>query len=161
MCDYSLMHLPNRLAAEGETLVVHSFPGGSHGLASPADLVSKRRCISGGGISFWGKLKELLTLSDRCAIPAVCIPPGARLRLQDIGKRMRRDHGLECDEEVTFEQLTNAANTYRDAIVFKNGTKLLLQLLPEGQRVTILTMSSLEHEDPVLVSSEPARMTRW
>ncbi len=155
MCDYSLMHLPNRLAAEGETLVVHSFPGGSRGLVSPGDLVANRRTITGEGLSFWGKLKELLTLSDRCAIPAVCIPPGARLRLQDIGKRMRRDHGLESLEEVTFEQLTNVANTYRDAIVFKNGTKLLLQLLPEGQRVTILTLSSQEQEEPVLVSSEP------
>jgi hypothetical protein len=26
MCDYSLHHYPNRLAEEGEALVVHRFP---------------------------------------------------------------------------------------------------------------------------------------
>lgn len=35
MCDYSLFTMPNRLAAEGEELVVHRFPTG---LTSPADL---------------------------------------------------------------------------------------------------------------------------
>ena len=38
MCDYSLCGIPNRLAAEGEELVVHKFSTGSMGLASPADL---------------------------------------------------------------------------------------------------------------------------
>ena len=38
MCDYSLHTYPNRLAADGEELVVHRFGAGSLGLASPADL---------------------------------------------------------------------------------------------------------------------------
>ncbi len=38
MCDYSLMAVPNRLAQEGEELVMHRFPTGSLGLASPVDL---------------------------------------------------------------------------------------------------------------------------
>ena len=38
MCDYSLHTYPNRLAADGEDLVVHRFGAGSLGLASPADL---------------------------------------------------------------------------------------------------------------------------
>jgi hypothetical protein len=32
MCDYSLAGVPNRLAVEGEQLVVHRFPTGSVGL---------------------------------------------------------------------------------------------------------------------------------
>ena len=34
MCDYSLTGIPNRLAVEGEELVVHRFRTGSLGLAS-------------------------------------------------------------------------------------------------------------------------------
>ena len=33
MCDYSLAGLPNRLAVEGEQLVVHRFQTGAMGLA--------------------------------------------------------------------------------------------------------------------------------
>ena len=40
MCDYSLHTYPNRLAADGENLVVHRFGAGSLGLASPADLTA-------------------------------------------------------------------------------------------------------------------------
>ena len=74
MCDYSLVNVPNRLAEEGETLVVHVFPTGTKGLASPADLEPAEkphgafRLLCGLGMS-----------SDVCA---VCIPPGARLLLQ-------------------------------------------------------------------------------
>ena len=38
MCDYSLCGIPNRLAVEGEELVVHRFSTGSMGMASLADL---------------------------------------------------------------------------------------------------------------------------
>ena len=38
MCDYSLANVPNRLAVEGEQLVLHRFSGGSIGLTSPAEL---------------------------------------------------------------------------------------------------------------------------
>ena len=38
MCDYSLHGLENRLAEEGEVLVVHQFYSGSKGLTSPEYL---------------------------------------------------------------------------------------------------------------------------
>jgi hypothetical protein len=38
MCDYSLQGIRNRLAEEGETLVVHRFYTGSKGLTSPKYL---------------------------------------------------------------------------------------------------------------------------
>jgi len=37
MCDYSLAHFPNRLAVEGEQLIVHRFDSGTLGLA-PAQI---------------------------------------------------------------------------------------------------------------------------
>ena len=38
MCDYSLHGIENRLAEEGEILVVHRFYTGSKGLTSPVYL---------------------------------------------------------------------------------------------------------------------------
>jgi len=38
MCDYSLQGLPNRLAIEGEELVVHRFTTGAIGLAARKEL---------------------------------------------------------------------------------------------------------------------------
>src|ERR1700680_4070394 len=110
MCDYSLAGVPNRLAVEGEQLVVHPFPTGSVGLASPcSQLLSK------------GTL-------------AVCIPPGARLRLRDIPEALQLGLGLNATEEVTFVQLSAEAYEYRDAVRFQNGREILLQRLGPGQR---------------------------
>ena len=41
MCNYSLAGLPSRLAVEGEQLVVHRFPTGTLGLASPCPSLSR------------------------------------------------------------------------------------------------------------------------
>ena len=45
-------------------------------------------------------------------------------------------------EAVTFRQLAADANTYRDAVEFKNGVRVRLQDLDEGQNVKILALSS-------------------
>lgn len=50
MCDYSLMGIRNRLAKEGENLVVYSFPTLTKGLASPADLTAPKTAMSAAGI---------------------------------------------------------------------------------------------------------------
>ena len=71
MCDYSLAGIPNRLAVESEELVVHRFSTGSIGLASPCASVSSR----------WSAKQN----------PAVCVPPGARLILLDVPKRLQHD----------------------------------------------------------------------
>jgi hypothetical protein len=141
MCDYSLMAFPNRLARENEELVVHRFPSGSMGLASVADLGID---VESGAPkrSFWQRLKSCLTLTGTCAVPAVCIPPGARLRVCDIGESLRKDFGVSSEEEVTFEQLSAAVNTYRDAIAFPNGRKVRLQQLTPGLRIKILDLGA-------------------
>lgn len=140
MCDYSLMHLPNRLAREGEALVVHRFPSGSKGLTSPDDLHPKPG-PDAPRHSFWTMVKDFFNPENACSLPAVCIPPGARLRLQDIGEDLQRKYKLASDEEVTFEQLSEVVNTYRDAVCFRNGLKLRLQELSEGQRVTVVSLA--------------------
>lgn len=147
MCDYSLMHLPNRLARESEALVIHRFPSGSKGLTSPDELHPKpspdapRR-------SFWALVKEFFSPETACSVPAVCIPPGAQLKLQDIDEDLRRKYKLNSAEECTFEQLTDAVNTYRDAVAFQNGVRLRLQELPEGQRVSILSLAGARERAP-------------
>ena len=118
MCDYSLAGIPNRLAVEGEQLVVHRFSTDSLGLASP--------CPS--------------PLSK--GTPAVCIPPGARLRLRDIPQDLQLRFGLNEIEEVTFVQQSAEAYQYRDAMRFQNGHEVLLQRFRCGQKVEVLSLAS-------------------
>jgi hypothetical protein len=75
---------------------------------------------------------------------AVCIPPGATLLLRDIPQPLRQEFGLREEEEVTFTQITAAANSYRDAVRFSNGAELLLQRLQEGQRVAVICLEARE-----------------
>jgi hypothetical protein len=131
MCDYSLMGVPNRLAREGEELVVYRFHTGSMGLASPYDLdCCKAKKIVRKG--FWAKVEDFFCLPEPDAVCAVCIPPGARLEL------------LEADstETVVFIQTTQSVNTYRDAVQFAGGKILHLQGLREGLRVKVIDLSN-------------------
>jgi hypothetical protein len=137
MCDYSLQGIRNRLAEEGETLVVHRFYTGSKGLTSPKYLRPTEK--SKGLI---GAFKKMLTGQiDECA---VCIPDGARLILHDISPKLQQAHALSANEGVRFRQLSAEAATYRDAVEFGNGVKVRLQDFEEGQTVAILALSSEE-----------------
>jgi hypothetical protein len=126
MCDYSLAGLPNRLAVEGEELVVHRFPTGALGLASPSPSLTR--------------------LLSAKATPAVCVPPGARLRLRDIPTDLQQALGVSGVEEVTFVQQSAEAYRYRDAVRFHNGRELLLQRLRGGERVDVLGLGSGDFE---------------
>ena len=58
---------------------------------------------------FWPKLKEFFNPPDTPAIPAVCIPPGARLLVRDIPAELQRECGFQKDvEEAAFTQITAA-----------------------------------------------------
>jgi hypothetical protein len=127
MCDYSLAHFPNRLAVEGEQLVVHRFDTQSIGLA-PADRGQKTNLF--------------------CSCPAVCVPPGARLLLRDIPEDLQRRLSAGDVEEVIFVQLSIKEFVHRDAIRFANGREVLLQRLPCGLRVDVLSLGEAE-ERPV------------
>jgi hypothetical protein len=137
MCDYSLQGIDNRLAEEGEILVVHRFYTGSKGLTSREYLkpIEQPR-------GFMAVLKRIFAAPSRAC--AVCIPDGAQLMLQGISPVLQQAHGLCAIEAVTFRQLSANSGTYRDAVEFKNGLKLRLQDLEEGQTVEVLTLSSRE-----------------
>lgn len=146
MCDYSLMAVPNRLAQEGEELVAYRFPTGSLGLASPVDVkrIACRPSVSKG---FWNNLKIFFNAPKHAPVPAVCIPPGARLRLEGISSRIQTEMGVGPAEDVTFTQISAAANTYRDAVRFSNGKQLRLQECREGLRVKVLDLSTAAELD--------------
>jgi hypothetical protein len=137
MCDYSLHGIKNRLAEEGETLLVHRFYTGSKGLTSP-DYLTPIEKPKG----FKAILKSIFfPQNTECA---VCIPDGAKLMVSGISPAVRQSHGLSESENVTFRQLSAEASTYRDALEFKNGVKLLLQDLEECLIVQVVALSSEE-----------------
>jgi hypothetical protein len=135
MCDYSLMAVPNRLAQEAEQLVTYRFPTGSLGLASPADVARAATAAAPVRKTFFVMLKEFFN------------PPVARLRVQGIPQRLQQSLGVSPTEDVTFTQLSAAANTYRDGLRFANGRELRLQELREGMLVNILDLSCAEELD--------------
>jgi hypothetical protein len=153
MCDYSLHAVPNRLAVEGERLVTHRFSTSSIGLASPVDLAQADRArqdAAAAGRSWLATLRSWLNpppmRTDK--IPAVCIPPGARLEMRDVPHDMQRELGLGPDEAVTFVQLSASPNRYRDGIRFTNGREILLQYLDEGLLVDVLSLEGAEIPAP-------------
>jgi hypothetical protein len=145
MCDYSLMGVPNRLACEGEELVVHEFRTGSRGL-TPADSPQNQ---ARGGRNLGRSVRFLLKVifdEPEAEKMAVCIPPGARLLLRDIPTDVQNSFCVSSSEEVTFTQVTAKAYAYRDAVRFESGEEILLQRLNEGQRVTVLELSSASED---------------
>ncbi|HLI85054.1 MAG TPA: hypothetical protein VKV17_14120 [Bryobacteraceae bacterium] len=136
----------NRLAVEGEDLVVHRFPSGSKGLASPSDLPENRPRERR---SWWVELKNALLGTQDQSVPAVCIPPGATLKIHNLNEPLQRKYKLHSEETVAFEELTGAVNTYRDAVHFSNDIQLRIQDLPEGLQVTVIDLGGAEAEPPV------------
>jgi hypothetical protein len=148
MCDYSLHGLPNRLAVEGEELVTHRFSTGAIGLTSPAELCRAAKARSRSGRKgFWAAIKEAVLPPVFPEGSAVCIPPGARLRMMDIPLGLQRELGVGPAETVTFTQTTDMPNTYHDAVLFENGRQILLQMLKEGQRIRVLSLGSSDDAD--------------
>jgi hypothetical protein len=150
MCDYSLMGIPNRLATEGEELVTYKFSTGSIGLAPPVEVQRLVQARTAAHPGFWGGLREIFAAPVGNGVPAVCIPPGARLILRDIPVTLQHSVGIDPTEEVTFTQLGAAANRYRDALRFGNGKDILLQELAEGQRVLVIDLSLAEPREPAM-----------
>jgi hypothetical protein len=153
MCDYSLHLNKTRLAQEGEQLVVHRFPGGSIGLASPAECEPDRSTGNPqpNRLKFWSWsaiANWLAELQQEPPAPtAVCIPPCARLVLCDIPLGLQKQFAVSEAELVVFDQLNANVNTYRDCVRFKSGQSVLLQRLRPGQRVEVLSLAG--RDEPV------------
>ena len=137
MCDYSLMEVPNRLAAEGESLQVFDFPTGTKGLIS---AVTPQR-------SFWQQVKEFFVNEPEQLPCAVCVPPGARLTIHNFSPAIQAQFNVNATEEVTFTQLHVDEGYHRDAIRFSSGQALSLQILKPGQPVEIVRLSLAEEEE--------------
>jgi hypothetical protein len=157
MCDYSLCGIPNRLANDGEELVVHRFRTGSVGLASRADLqVRERLKTTASGKIFWARLKSYLKdyfiePGESATAPAVCIPPGAHLIVKGIPADLQKRYHVNNEEEAIFAQISAEVNQYRDAVRFHNGCQVRLQDLREGMHVQVLSLSgTTESTGPAL-----------
>ena len=159
MCDYSLMAVPNRLAQENEELVVHRFPTGSLGLASPLEVKQAAPARGARRKTFWQAALEFFNPPRTEPVAAVCIPPGARLHLQDIPVRVQHELGIGPVEDVTVTQISAAVNSYRDAVRFSNGREVRLQELREGQRVRVLDLSVAEELDLERLREERAEFS--
>jgi hypothetical protein len=143
MCDYSLCGIPNRLAVEGEELVVHRFSTGSMGLASLTELqVFERLKEAAPRKTFWQSLKSFFEESDQSATaPAVCIPPGAHLIVRNIPADLQRRYHVSEEEAALFTQISADFNSYRDAVRFHSGGEVRLQDLREGIHVQVLSLA--------------------
>ena len=155
MCDYSLEAFPNRLAVRGERLITRRFRSGSIGMASPSDIAAATQSkLESESQGWWAAVKCWLSpQAELDNIPAVCIPPGARLRMSRVPDQMQRSQALHPAEDVTFVQLSADAYRYRDAIRFDNGRKVLLQTLGEGIPFEVVSLDLAEPEPEPLAGS--------
>jgi hypothetical protein len=145
VCDYSLQGLPNRLAIEGEELIVHRFTTGAIGLASPKELKQTISPRNGGSKrTFWAAMSAAIFPPHGQQVPAVCVPPGAVLRVSDIAAGLQHELGIGPEEVVTFTQTSFMKATYHDAVRFSNSREVLLQVFKEGQRVRVLSLACVE-----------------
>src|SRR5918995_4520619 len=98
-----------RPAAMGEQYTLHRFRSGTLGFVEPADCTT-----------------------------AVCLPAGARLRLQGISGRLQQTFSLGAAPEAVMMRFPYGAGVHRDGLRFTNGRELLLQGLNPGVSAVLL-----------------------
>jgi hypothetical protein len=103
MCDYSLELYRSRPAVQEEQYTLHRFPSGTMGFVAATDCQT-----------------------------AVCMPAGARLRLEGINETAQRAFAIGPAEQVTMTRLDVTGHAHRDAVRFANGREVLLQSLNLG-----------------------------
>jgi hypothetical protein len=135
MCDYSLEMYRSRPAALGEQYVLHRFRSGTLGFVDPADCTT-----------------------------AVCLPAGARLRLQGISGRLQHTFSLGPAPEAVMIRFPHGAGVHRDGLRFAGGRELLLQSLDPGvcalllprDLEAVLDLKPLASAPPDPAPSQPA-----
>ncbi len=85
---------------------------------------------------------------------AACMPEGAKLRLEGIAEPVQEACRVGPVEEVTLIRLDSAS--YKDAVRFSNGTKILLQRLNPGV-TAMLVAARRDLTDLLELSNAPAR----
>ena len=115
MCDYSMHAVATRPARVGETLITTTFPGTS--------------------------TRGFANISDPHV--AVCMLPGTELA---FAENVRYDNRWIWTREVNFrvgkfgEIDRHVPDRHHDAIEFPDGSRVLVTLLCEGQRATVLQL---------------------
>lgn len=103
MCDHSLEMYRSRPATSGERYVLHRFRSGTLGFIDPVDCST-----------------------------AVCMPAGARLRLEGISLRVQQARALSPTADAVMIRCDYNGSVHRDGVRFADGRKLLLQSLNPG-----------------------------
>ena len=123
MCDYSLHAVATRPARVGETLITKTFPGTStRGFASESD-----------------------------PNVAVCMRPGTELA---FAQNVRYDNRWIWTRQMNFrvgkfgEIDRHIPDRHHDAIEFPDGNHVLVTLLCEGQRATVLQLPVVQQPAP-------------
>jgi len=142
MCDYSLYAIQQRLASEGEELVVHRFETGSIGFASAHDVQEEAaHCPTRGGR--FHSFINWLRLGSRSTITAVCIPPGTSLLLK-VPEDAQSVSGVPNLNKVIFDELSTESYAHHDVLRLPDGRQIFLRDLTEGIRATVLSLDSSE-----------------
>ena len=134
MCDYSLHAVATRPAQVGETLITKTFPGTStRGFASESD-----------------------------PNVAVCMLPGTELA---FAQNVRYDNRWIWTRQMNFrvgkfgEVDRHIPDRHHDAIEFPDGSHVLVTLLCEGQRATVLQLPVVQqpaHRAPAVAGTGAA-----
>ncbi len=138
MCDYSLHIIQTRAAKVGDLLTTRKFNWSTTGFSAPEDT----------GI-------------------AVCLKPGTELA---FAKEVRRERlwpwsrSLIRHKTAVFRQInTKNRATHHDALEFPDGQVVLLTLLREGQKATVLqlpvTHESAKESKPEKTIPEDEKVT--
>jgi hypothetical protein len=105
--------------------------------------------------SIWKKIVNGFQMKP---VPAVCVPPGARLLVRNIPENLQRRWNVKDTETTTFIQTSALENTYRDAIQFGNERTISLQELPPGLHARVLSLSASDWTTvPSQTESLPSR----
>ena len=156
MRDYSLHTIRTRLAVEGEELVLYRFESGVLGFASAVDLQNTQSFLMDEPQTFWSRLKEIVFGRRAAQIPAVCVPPGARLLLDGVPHDVQASLQVAPSEVVVFADISDRSYSYREALLLPDETRVLLQDLPAGVHALVLTLSG----EPVQGLAEEAHALR-
>jgi len=116
MCDYSLHHVKSRPAKVSDQLTTRDFGLGTRGFAASEDKNVAVCVLPGTELSF--------------ANEVTCVP-------RMLGWRTKTIH----HKTAIFRQMNSGwAVAHHDALEFPDGEIVLLTLLEEGQRATVLQL---------------------
>jgi hypothetical protein len=102
MCDYSLMGIRSRLAVEGEQLVTPVLNRFCGARALGKRMEQIRMAVQTG---FWATLWKIIRGPVGDSVPAVCVPPGARLLLIGVQR------GIGARSTIVSYELPNRSQS--------------------------------------------------